>query len=65
MTPADVAQVFEQLNREGRATGELNGACEAFAAWLACEWDHLSTKDIALLTSIGAVLWREGYQRRY
>ncbi|SMG14131.1 hypothetical protein [Paraburkholderia susongensis] len=65
MTPDDLISVFEQLNREGRAAIDLDHACTGFVKWLAGAWDGLSESDIALLTSVGAALWREGYARRY
>lgn len=65
MTPDDVISVFEQLNREGRAVVDLDHACASFAKWLASAWDDLGATDVALLTSVGAALWREGYARRY
>nr|WP_098554044.1 hypothetical protein [Burkholderia sp. JKS000303] len=65
MTPHDVITVFEQLNAEGRAMVDLDHACTGFAGWLAGTWDTLGEGDIALLTSIGATLYREGYARRY
>jgi hypothetical protein len=65
MTPDDVTSVFEQRNREGRAAIDLDHACASFAKWLAGAWDSLGANDIALLTSVGAALWREGYARRY
>ncbi|WP_208449662.1 hypothetical protein, partial [Burkholderia vietnamiensis] len=43
----------------------LQGAGHGFAGWLAGAWDTLGEEDIALLTSIGATLYREGYGRRY
>ena len=65
MTPDDVISMFEQLNREGRAMIDLDHACADFAKWLAGAWNGLSETDIALLKSIGAALWRDGYARRY
>jgi hypothetical protein len=66
MAPADVIAIFEQLNLEGRATVDLDHACAGFAGWLAGTCDRLDEEEIALLTSIGATLWREGhYSRRY
>lgn len=65
MTPHDVITVFEQLNAEGRAMVDMDHACAGFAGWLAEAWNTLSEEDIALLTSIGATLYREGYARRY
>ncbi|MBR7900763.1 hypothetical protein [Burkholderia multivorans] len=64
MTPQDVITIFERLNVEGRATVGLGHACAGFAGWLAGVWDNLSDDEIALLTSVGATLWREGFGRR-
>ncbi|MDN7476164.1 hypothetical protein QZM71_14995 [Burkholderia multivorans] len=64
MTPQDVITIFERLNVEGRATVDLDHACAGFAGWLAGSWDHLNEDEIALLTSVGATLWREGFGRR-
>lgn len=65
MTQDDVIAVFEQLNREGRAAIDLGHACTGFAKWLAGAWEGLNESDVALLTSVGAALLREGYARRY
>ncbi|WGS53542.1 hypothetical protein LFL96_21015 [Paraburkholderia sp. D15] len=64
MTPYDVITIFERLNAEGRADFSLDDTCAAFAGWLAGGWNNLSTQDIALLTAVGAVLWREGFALR-
>ncbi|WP_248322001.1 hypothetical protein [Caballeronia sp. Sq4a] len=61
MTPDEVISVFERLNVEGRADVPLDDAVAGFAAWLAGAWDYLPDDDIALLTSVGATLWREGF----
>ncbi|MDN7609878.1 hypothetical protein QZM28_24580 [Burkholderia multivorans] len=63
MTPQDVITIFERLNVEGRATVDLDHACAGFAGWLAGAWDYLSDDEVALLTSVGATLWREGFGR--
>lgn len=64
MTPDDVITIFERLNLEGRADIPLDDATAGFAGWLAEAWPRLSDDDIALLTSVGATLWREGFARR-
>ncbi|WP_269501072.1 hypothetical protein [Burkholderia sp. IMCC1007] len=64
MTPSDVITIFERLNIEGRATVDLGHTCAGFAGWLAGAWNRLSDDEIALLTSVGATLWREGFERR-
>ncbi|CAN0626346.1 conserved protein of unknown function [Burkholderia multivorans] len=65
MTPHEVVTIFERLNAEGRAMVDLDHACAGFAGWLAGAWDRLGEDEIALLTSIGATMYREGYARRY
>ncbi|MWA35405.1 hypothetical protein GPA09_31765 [Burkholderia pseudomallei] len=65
MTPYDVIMLFERMNAEGKAATDLGHACAGFAGWLAEAWGRLSEDEIALLTSIGATLYREGYARRY
>lgn len=64
MTPEDVITIFERLNVEGRADIPLDEACAGFAGWLAATWERLQEDDIALLTSVGATLWREGFSKR-
>ncbi len=64
MTPDDVITVFERLNAEGRADFSLDDTCAAFAGWLAGGWERLPAQEIALLTAVGAVLWREGFALR-
>ncbi|UTV58906.1 hypothetical protein [Burkholderia arboris] len=65
MKPHDVMTIFERMNAEGKAAADLDHACAGFAGWLAEAWGRLSEDEIALLTSIGATLYREGYARRY
>ncbi|KGC14322.1 hypothetical protein DM48_332 [Burkholderia gladioli] len=64
MTPKDVLTIFERLNVEGRAAVGLEYTCAGFAGWLAEAWDRLDDRDIAVLTSVGATLWREGFNVR-
>jgi hypothetical protein len=64
MTPTDVITIFERLNVEGRATVDLDHACAGFAGWLAENWGRFEGDDLALLTSVGATLWREGFALR-
>ncbi|WP_375164273.1 hypothetical protein, partial [Burkholderia thailandensis] len=64
MTPFDVITIFERLNVEQRADVPLDETCAGFAGWLAEAWDRLGDEEIALLTSVGATLWREGFERR-
>lgn len=64
MTAEDVITMFERLNVEGRATVPVDDACAGFAGWLAGVWDKLDDESIALLTSVGATLYREGLAQR-
>lgn len=64
MEADDVITVFERLNAEGRADFSIDDACAGFAGWLAGAWGRLPAQDIALLTAVGSVLWREGYALR-
>ncbi|WP_186113903.1 hypothetical protein [Burkholderia gladioli] len=64
MSPEDVLTIFERLNAEGRATVDLEYTCAGFAGWLASAWGRLGDEDIAILTSVGATLWREGFEAR-
>lgn len=64
MTAVDVITIFERLNVEGRADVPLDEACAGFADWLAENWGRFEGDDLALLTSAGATLWREGFGRR-
>ncbi|WP_186191023.1 hypothetical protein [Burkholderia gladioli] len=64
MAPEDVLTMFERLNVEGCATVDLEYTCAGFAGWLARAWERLDDEDIAVLTSVGATLWREGFEAR-
>lgn len=64
MTPDDMIAIFERLNIEGRADIPLDEACAGFAGWLAEAQPRLSDDDVAVLTSVGATLWREGFALR-
>ena len=66
MTPEDVLEVFERLNLEGRADIRIDDACAGFAGWLAENWERFEgSDDLALLTSVGATLWREAFSQRH
>ncbi|MFM0135059.1 hypothetical protein [Caballeronia grimmiae] len=65
MTPLDVITIFERLNAKGRADIPLDETVAGFAGWLAEAWSRLDEHEIALLTSVGATLWREGFARRH
>lgn len=64
MTPEMVMEVFEKLNVEGRADWSIDNTCAGLAGWLAGAWDRLKDDDLAVLTAVGAVLWREGLALR-
>jgi hypothetical protein len=64
MTPIDVLTVFERLNTEGRADIPIDEVCAGFAGWLAKNWGMLEGDDLAVLTAVGATLWREGFAQR-
>lgn len=64
MSPEDVITIFERLHAEGRATVDLEQSCAGLAGWLSDHWNELDDDSIALLTSVGATLWREGFERR-
>ena len=64
MMPGDVIAVFERLNVEGRADVSLDDTCAGLADWLAHAWGRLEDADIAVLTAVGATLWREGFAQR-
>jgi hypothetical protein len=63
MRADQVLAIFEELNEKGRETVDVDLACAGFACWLGNHWDNLSEDDIRTLTSYGAVLWREGFER--
>lgn len=63
MTSGDVITIFERLNAKGKAVVDLDETCAGFAGWLAEAWDRLGDDEIALLTSVRATLFREGFER--
>ncbi|KWC11444.1 hypothetical protein [Burkholderia ubonensis] len=63
MKHCDVITIFERLNAEGRAAVDLEDTCAGFAGWLVEAWDRLDDDEIGLLTSVGATLWREDFDR--
>jgi hypothetical protein len=64
MTPAYIVALFERLSEQGRPSIGPDVTCAGFAGWLADAWDELEEGDLALLTAVGATLWREGFERR-
>jgi hypothetical protein len=61
MTPEKVLSMFERQYLEGKAPVDLDETCASFAAWLASMWEQLDVERRALLLTVGAALWREGY----
>lgn len=64
MRADQVIALFEKLNEEGRETADMDLTCAGFACWLGNVWNDLRADDIAILTAVGAVLWREGFKGR-
>jgi uncharacterized protein CbrC (UPF0167 family) len=64
MIAYDVITIFERLNTEGRPDIHIDEACAGFAGWLSENWHRFDGDDLALLTSVGATLWREGFSSR-
>ena len=64
MTPAKVLSMFERQYLEGKLPVDLEHTCASFANWLAATWEQLDGEQRALLTTVGAALWREGYNLR-
>ncbi|PRX32219.1 hypothetical protein B0G75_104238 [Paraburkholderia sp. BL18I3N2] len=64
MTPEKVLSMFERQYLEGKTPVDLEQTCASFASWLAAAWDLLDGEQKTLLLSVGASLWREGYNLR-
>jgi hypothetical protein len=64
MTPEKVLSMFERQYLEGKAPLDLDETCASFAGWLAATWEQLDAEHRALLLTVGAALWREGYDVR-
>jgi hypothetical protein len=64
MTPEKVLSMFERQYLEGKAPVDLEETCANFAGWLASTWEQLDVEHRALLLTVGAALWREGYNVR-
>ncbi len=64
MTPEKVIAMFEWQYLAGKAPPDVEYACAGFAGWLAAAWENLDGDEKALLMSVGAALWRDGYDRR-
>src|SRR5579859_6457244 len=64
MTPEKVLAMFERQYLEGKAPVDLETTCASFATWLAATWDQHDGEQKTLLLTVGAALWREGYDLR-
>ncbi|RDK00507.1 hypothetical protein [Paraburkholderia lacunae] len=64
MTPEKALSMFERQYLEGKAPVDLEATCANFATWLATAWEQLDGEQRTLLTTVGAALWREGYDLR-
>lgn len=64
MTPEKMLSMFERQYLEGKAPVDLESTCASFANWLAAAWEQLDGEQKTLLTTVGAALWREGYDLR-
>ncbi|MFM0369563.1 hypothetical protein [Paraburkholderia aspalathi] len=64
MTPEKVLSMFERQYLEGKTPVDLETLCASFATWLATTWDQHDGEQKTLLLTIGAALWREGYNLR-
>jgi hypothetical protein len=64
MTPEKVLSMFERQYLEGKAPVDLETTCAGFAGWLAARWEQFDGEQKTLLLTVGAALWREGYNVR-
>ncbi|CAN7243775.1 hypothetical protein ACTJLC_22125 [Paraburkholderia sp. 22099] len=64
MTPEKILSMFERQYLEGKVPVDLEPACASFATWLASAWDQFDGEQKMLMLTIGAALWREGYNLR-
>ncbi|MFL9864334.1 hypothetical protein PQR67_09170 [Paraburkholderia fungorum] len=64
MTPEKVLSMFERQYLQGKAPVDLETTCASFATWLAATWEQLDDERRILLLTVGAALWREGYDLR-
>ncbi|KAE8760726.1 hypothetical protein FSO04_06885 [Paraburkholderia madseniana] len=64
MIPEKVLAMFERQYLEGKAPVDLETTCASFATWLAATWDQHDGEQKTLLLTVGAALWREGYDLR-
>ncbi|SIT40710.1 conserved hypothetical protein [Paraburkholderia ribeironis] len=64
MTPEKALSMFERQYLEGKVPVDLEPTCVSYAIWLASAWDLLDIEQKTLLLTVGAALWREGYNLR-
>ncbi len=64
MTPEKVLSMFERQYLEGKTPVDPEQTCASFASWVATAWDLLDDEQKALLLTVGATLWRDGYDLR-
>ncbi|PQV52720.1 hypothetical protein [Paraburkholderia sp. BL21I4N1] len=64
MTPEKLLSMFERQYLEGKAPVDLEQTCARYASWLAAAWELLDGEQKTLLLTVGAALWREGYNLR-
>jgi hypothetical protein len=64
MTPGKLLSMFERQYLEGKVPVDLETTCASFATWLAATWEQLDAEQRTLLQTVGAALWREGYNLR-
>ncbi|HEX3382529.1 MAG TPA: hypothetical protein VHU21_22430 [Paraburkholderia sp.] len=64
MTPEKILSMFERQYLEGKVPPDLEATCANFATWLAAAWELLDGTEKALLLTVGAALWREGFNAR-
>ena len=64
MTPEKILSMFERQYLEGKAPPDLEVTCASFATWLAAAWEQLDGTEKTLLLTVGAALWREGFNVR-
>jgi hypothetical protein len=64
MTPAKVLSMFERQYLEGKTPVDPEQTCVSFAGWVATAWEQLDPEQRTLLLTVGATLWRDGYNLR-
>jgi hypothetical protein len=64
MTPEKMLSMFERQYLEGKAPADLEATCAGFATWLAAAWELLDGSEKTLLVTVGAALWRQGFDVR-